>query len=80
MLQSDVGIIEYASHRIKTWWIKWWKISGVFYDKKVSNELKINSIGQLLDLRWCIVHNVGYKRTTHLKDDCSQNRDVALDL
>jgi hypothetical protein len=40
MLQSDGGIDEDISHRIRAGWVKWRQTSGILYDKKVLNKLK----------------------------------------
>jgi hypothetical protein len=40
MLQSDEGIDEDVSHRIKVGWVKWRQASSILYDKNVPNKLK----------------------------------------
>jgi hypothetical protein len=40
MVQSDGGIDEDVSHRIRAGWVKWRQASGILYDKKVPNKLK----------------------------------------
>lgn len=40
MLQSNGGIDEDVSHRIKTGWMKWQQASGILCDKNVPQKLK----------------------------------------
>ena len=40
MLQSNGGIDEDVSHRIKAERMKWWEASGILCDKKVPHKLK----------------------------------------
>jgi hypothetical protein len=40
MLQSDRGLDEDVSHRIRARWVKWRQASGILCDKKVPNKLK----------------------------------------
>jgi hypothetical protein len=40
MLQSDRGIDEDVSHKIRTGWMKWRQTSDILCDKKVPNKLK----------------------------------------
>jgi hypothetical protein len=34
MLQSDGGIEEDVSHRIRAWWVKWWQASNILCEEK----------------------------------------------
>jgi hypothetical protein len=80
MLQSDRGIEEDISHKIRAVWMKCRRTSDILYDKKVPNKLKDKFYKTMIRLGMIYGAECWATKGQHIQKMCSRNANVTLDM